>query len=148
MLLKFWYKLMKILIVNGVNIGRIGSREKSIYGEQSYADMMNELSVFAKKRGAEVEVFQSDLEGELVERICNTDYDALVLNAGAYTHTSVAITDALRYVTLPKIEVHISNLFGREDYRKILTGGATDGVIAGFGINSYKLAIIKLTEEL
>jgi len=139
---------MKILLVNGVNIGRLGNREKNIYGEITYEEMVHQLTLFAKSKGAELESYHSDLEGELVERICQTDYDALILNAGAYTHTSVAITDALRYVTLPKIEVHLSNVFAREDYRRILTGGATDGVIAGFNIDSYKLAIIKLTEKL
>ncbi len=139
---------MKILIVNGVNLSRLGKREPWIYGKNTYGEMIDCLTDFSKKRGAKVEFFQSDLEGELVERICEVDYDALIVNAGGFTHTSVAITDALRYVAKPKIEVHLSNVFDREGYRRILTGGAADGVIVGFGIDSYKLAIIKLTEEL
>lgn len=139
---------MKILIINGVNLKRLGDREPRIYGGTSYAEMTEILRDFAAKHNAEAEFFCSDFEGEIVERICNTNYDALIINPGAYSHTSVAITDALRYVTLPKIEVHLSNVFGRESYRRLLTGGAADGVIAGLGIDGYKLAIYRLTEEL
>jgi len=139
---------MKILIINGVNLGRLGDREKNVYGDKTYLQLKETLDEFAKKRGACLEFFLSDFEGEIVERICNVDFDALIINCGAYSHTSVAITDALRYVALPKIEVHLSNIFSREDYRKVLTGSATDGIICGFGIDSYKLAILKLTEDL
>ena len=133
---------MRIQIINGPNINLLGRREPSVYGSVSFEDYLAEL----RKRYAEVEIdyFQSNIEGELIDRIQQTGFDAdgIVLNAGAYTHTSIALQDAIRAVTSPVVEVHISNVHAREPFRHVsMISCACKGVILGFGLDSYRLAI-------
>lgn len=133
---------MKIQIINGPNINLLGKREPSIYGTQSFEDYLVEL----KKCYPDVdfEYFQSNIEGEMINKIHEVgfDYDGIVLNAGAYTHTSIALQDAIRAVTSPVVEVHISNVYSREEFRhKSMISCACIGVICGFGLKSYRLAI-------
>ena len=133
---------MKIQIINGPNINLLGKREPSIYGAQSFEDYLVEL----KKCYPDVdfEYFQSNIEGEMINKIHEVgfDYDGIVLNAGAYTHTSIALQDAIRAVTSPVVEVHISNVYSREEFRhKSMIYCACIGVICGFGLKSYRLAI-------
>lgn len=134
--------VMRIQIINGPNINLLGRREPSVYGSVSFEDYLTEL----RKRYADVEIdyFQSNIEGELIDRIQQTGFDAdgIVLNAGAYTHTSVALQDAIRAVTSPVVEVHISNVHAREPFRHVsMISCACKGVILGFGLDSYRLAI-------
>ena len=138
---------MKIQIINGPNINLLGKREPSIYGSQSFEDYLEEL----KERYPEVafEYYQSNVEGEMIDKIHEVgfDFDGIVLNAGAYTHTSIALQDAIRAVKSPVIEVHISNVHKREDFRhKSLISCACVGVICGFGLNSYRLAVEALLD--
>ena len=133
---------MKIQIINGPNINLLGKREPSIYGAQSFEDYLVEL----KKCYPDVdfEYFQPNIEGEMINKIHEVgfDYDGIVLNAGAYTHTSIALQDAIRAVTSPVVEVHISNVYSREEFRhKSMISCACIGVICGFGLKSYRLAI-------
>lgn len=133
---------MKIQIINGPNINLLGKREPSIYGAQSFEDYLVEL----KKCYPDVdfEYFQSNIEGEMINKIHEVgfDYDGIVLNAGAYTHTSIALQDAIRAVTSPVVEVHISNVYSREEFRhKSMISCACIGIICGFGLKSYRLAI-------
>ena len=138
---------MKIQIINGPNINLLGKREPSIYGSRSFEDYLAEL----KERYQEVtfEYYQSNVEGELIDKIHEVgfDFDGIVLNAGAYTHTSIALQDAIRAVKSPCIEVHISNVHQREEFRhKSMISCACVGVICGFGLNSYRLAVEALME--
>ena len=133
---------MKIQIINGPNINLLGKREPSIYGSQSFEDYLLEL----KKAYPQVEFdyYQSNVEGEMINKIHQVgfDYDGIVLNAGAYTHTSIALQDAIRAVKTPVVEVHISNVHAREEFRhKSMISCACVGVICGFGLHSYRLAI-------
>ena len=133
---------MKILIVNGPNINLLGKREPSIYGAQSFDDYFAELKIFYPQ--GELEYFQSNGEGEMINKIHEKgfEYDGIVLNAGAYTHTSIALQDAIRAITAPVVEVHISNVHAREEFRhKSMIACACVGVICGFGLYSYRLAI-------
>ena len=133
---------MKILIVNGPNINLLGKREPSIYGAQSFDDYFAELKIFYPQ--VELEYFQSNVEGEMINKIHEKgfEYDGIVLNAGAYTHTSIALQDAIRAITAPVVEVHISNVHAREEFRhKSMIACACVGVICGFGLYSYRLAI-------
>ena len=133
---------MKIQIINGPNINLLGKREPSIYGSQSFDDYLVELKQAYPQ--VEFEYFQSNIEGEMINKIHQVgfDYDGIVLNAGAYTHTSIALQDAIRAVTSPVIEVHISNVHAREEFRhRSMISGACLGVIAGFGMDSYRLAV-------
>lgn len=138
---------MKIQIINGPNINLLGKREPSIYGSRSFVDYLAEL----KERYQEVsfEYYQSNVEGELIDKIHEVgfDFDGIVLNAGAYTHTSIALQDAIRAVKSPCIEVHISNVHQREEFRhKSMISCACVGVICGFGLNSYRLAVEALMD--
>lgn len=136
---------MRIQIINGPNINLLGKREPSIYGAVSFEDYLKELREAYPK--LEIAYFQSNVEGELINKIHEVgfDYDGIVLNAGAYTHTSIALQDAIRAVTAPVIEVHISNVHKREEFRhKSMISCACMGVICGFGLNSYELAISAL----
>ena len=138
---------MKIQIINGPNINLLGKREPGIYGARSFEDYFEEL----KKRYPEVEFdyYQSNVEGELINKLHEVgfSYDGIVLNAGAYTHTSVAIHDAIKAISTPVVEVHISNVYQRETYRHTsLITGACLGVIGGFGMDSYRLAIEALIQ--
>jgi len=136
---------MQILILNGVNLNLLGKRETSIYGLVSFDDFL----VILQKKYAQITIdhFQSNEESALVEQIQQAEnkYNGIILNAGAYTHTSIAICDAIRFVTIPVIEVHISNIFAREAYRKkSYLSEVCIGSICGFGLNSYRLAVESL----
>ena len=133
---------MKIQIINGPNINLLGKREPSIYGSISFEEYLMEL----KKCYPDVELhyYQSNVEGEMINKIHEVgfDVDGIVLNAGAYTHTSIALLDAIRAIKSPVVEVHISNVHAREEYRhKSMIASACKGVICGFGLMSYRLAI-------
>ena len=133
----------KIEIINGPNLNLLGKREPDIYGKSTLEDINKDLSSYAKKIGLDVSFFQSNIEGEIVNQIQqNEKSDGIIINAAAFTHTSVAILDALKSLSIPKIEVHISNIYKREEFRhKSLISQTVNGVICGFGINSYKLAL-------
>lgn len=134
---------MKILIINGPNLNLLGTREPEIYGNTSMNDVLEQL----KNQFAEHEFmfYQSNYEGGIIDRIQNEDYDALVINPGAFTHYSYAIADALKNLRKPKIEVHISNIYQREEFRqKSVTAAYTDAVLSGFGTEGYRLAIIHI----
>ena len=133
---------MKIQIINGPNLNLLGKREPGIYGKSSFDSYLPEL----QKRFPDVQIdyYQSNIEGEMINKLQEVgfDYDGIVLNAGAYTHTSIALQDAIRSLTAPVIEVHISNVHKREEFRhKSMISCACWGVICGFGLDSYRLAI-------
>lgn len=133
---------MKIVIINGPNLNLLGIREKSIYGTESFESFLKKLKM--KFPQANLEYFQSNVEGELINKIHEIGFsaDGIIINAGAYTHTSVAIRDAISGVNSPVIEVHISNTLTREDFRhKSIIGPVCKGCIMGFGLNSYELAL-------
>lgn len=133
---------MKLIIINGPNLNLLGIRETSIYGNTSFEDFL--ITLQKKYPQIKIEYFQSNIEGEIINKLHETgfSYDGIILNAGGYTHTSVAIADAITAIKTPVIEVHISNIFSREDYRKIsLIAPNCKGSIAGFGLDSYRLAI-------
>ena len=133
---------MKLLIINGPNINILGQREQKIYGKLNYTEMIEELSNYAKRENIDIEFYQSNIEGEIVSTIQKAKHDGIILNAAAFTHTSIAIRDALLAVKIPFIEVHISNVFSREPFRhKSYLSDIAIGVIAGFGIYSYVLAM-------
>lgn len=139
---------MQILILNGPNLNLLGKRETSIYGDKSFEDYLCEIK--AKYSNDKFEYYQSNVEGELVNKLHEVgfDYDGIVFNAGAYTHTSVAIADAIAGINTPVIEVHISNVHAREEFRHTsLMAKNCKGVICGFGLKSYNLAIDYLTNE-
>ena len=133
---------MKICIINGPNLNLLGKREPEVYGNQTFEDYFSVLK--GKFSTMELLYFQSNIEGELIDKIQEVGftYDGIILNAGAYTHTSIGIGDAIKAITTPVIEVHISNTFGREEFRhQSYISGNAKGVILGFGLNSYDLAI-------
>ena len=137
---------MKILVVNGPNLNTLGKREPDIYGTHTLEDINRLLKSEAKKIGKDLklEFFQSNSEGEIVGRIQDAfdNFDGILINPAAYTHTSVAIRDALLSTGLPTVEVHISNIFKREEFRqKSFVSGVSVGVVSGFGLNSYILGI-------
>lgn len=132
----------KILILNGPNLNLLGVREKSVYGNQSFEQFFEELK--AEFPQVELHYFQSNIEGELINKIHEVGFtfDGIVLNAGAYTHTSIAIADAISAITTPVIEVHISNVHAREEFRHhSFLAARCKGVIAGFGMQSYVLGV-------
>ena len=132
---------MKLLVLNGVNLNMTGRREQGVYGTQTLEDINTEIEAFCKARGAECEFFQSKLEGELCTRIQSTDADGIILNAGAFTHYSYALRDAIASVRTPVVEVHMSNVHAREEFRhKSVISEVCRGTILGFGKNSYILA--------
>ena len=134
---------MKILIVNGSNLNLLGTREPEIYGTVSMADFLENL----KEKFPEDEIlfFQSNVEGEIINRLQEDDYEALIINPAAYTHYSYAIADCLKNIEKPKIEVHISNIYAREEFRqKSVTAAHCNGVISGFGLDGYRLAVLNL----
>jgi len=133
---------MKTLIINGPNLNLLGKREKSIYGESSFEDYYKELQ--NEFPAIDFEYYQSNVEGELINKLHEVGftYDAIIMNSGAYTHTSIGIGDAIAGIETPVIEVHISNVYAREEYRhQSLMAKSCIGVIAGMGLNSYRLAI-------
>ena len=134
----------KIIILNGPNLNLLGEREKSQYGNFTLKDIELKCKDFANKNNINLSLFQSNLEGELVEKIQNSrkDQDGLIINAGGYTHTSVAIHDALKILKIPIIELHISNIYKREDFRhKSLISKVAKGIICGFGEKGYIMAL-------
>lgn len=133
---------MKLLFLNGVNLNMTGRREKGVYGTETLEDINAQIAAFCKARGAECEFFQSNLEGELCTKIQESDADGIVLNAGAFTHYSYALRDAIASVQTPVVEVHMSNVHAREEFRhQSVLAPVCAGVIAGFGKHSYLLAI-------
>ncbi|MEY4012979.1 MAG: hypothetical protein RLZZ236_951 [Bacteroidota bacterium] len=133
---------MKICIVNGPNLNLLGKREPEVYGSETFEEYFVQLK--EKYSSIEFDYFQSNIEGELIGKIQEVgfSYDGIILNAGAYTHTSIGIGDAVKAITTPVIEVHISNTFGRESFRhQSYISGNAKGVILGFGLKSYDLAI-------
>lgn len=133
---------MRIQIINGPNINLLGKREPSIYGAVSFEDYLKELRTIYPE--VKIEYFQSNVEGEMINKIheIGFDFDGIILNAGAYTHTSIALQDAIRAITAPVVEVHISNVHKREEFRhKSMISCACVGVICGFGLDSYRLAM-------
>ena len=133
---------MKIIIINGPNLNLLGKREPEVYGSQTFEEYFTILQ--AKHEALELVYYQSNIEGELIDKIqeFGFSYDGIILNAGAYTHTSVGIGDAIKAITTPVIEVHISNTFSRESFRhQSYISGNAKGVILGFGLKSYELAI-------
>ena len=133
---------MKIQIINGPNLNLLGMREPNIYGAKSFEDYLKELELRFNQH--ELSYFQSNHEGELIDQVqsCPNRQDGIVINAGGYTHTSIALADALRAVRLPYIEVHISNVFARENFRQTsFLSGSASGVVSGFGLDGYRLAI-------
>ena len=134
---------MKILIINGPNLNLLGTREPEIYGNVSMEDYMKDLQT--KFPQHEIRYSQSNVEGEIINVIQYDEFDALIVNPGAFTHYSYAIADCLKNISKPKVEVHISNLYKREEFRqKSVTASHTDGVLSGFGLKGYELAIISL----
>ncbi len=140
---------MWIQIINGPNINLLGKREPSIYGSVSFEDYLAELR--AKYPEVQIDYYQSNIEGELIDKIQQVGFDAdgIILNAGAYTHTSIALQDAIRAVKSPVVEVHISNVHAREAFRHVsMISCACLGVICGFGLNSYRLALEALADVI
>ncbi|MSN97150.1 type II 3-dehydroquinate dehydratase [Campylobacter sp. FMV-PI01] len=140
---------MKITVIQGPNINMLGKREQNIYGMMSMEDIHTQMKIVAEQNGVEIDFFQSNFEGEIVDKIqeCLGDSDGIIINPAAYTHTSVAIRDAISAVGLPAIEVHISNLARREEFRqKSLISQVVAGQIMGFGPVSYHLAMIGMLQ--
>jgi 3-dehydroquinate dehydratase-2 len=140
---------MKIAVIQGPNINMLGMRERSIYGMMTMEQIHENMKQFATQNNIELEFFQSNLEGEIVDKIqeCLGTVEGIIINPAAYSHTSIAITDALSAVSLPTVEVHISNIYKREEFRKTsITAGASTGVITGFGPFGYHMGLIALTQ--
>lgn len=140
---------MKILLINGPNLNLLGIRETSIYGNLFFTDYFQGLK--SRYPDTDLEYFQSNIEGELINKIHERgfDYDGIIINAGAYTHTSIAIRDAISGVKTPVVEVHISNILTRESFRhESIIGAACKGSIMGFGLDSYRLGIEALLEQV
>ena len=138
---------MKILIINGPNLNLLGEREPQVYGKQSFEDYFTSLQF--KLREVELSHFQSNHEGEIIDKLheARLHFDGVVLNAAAYTHTSIAIADAVKAIQIPVVEVHISNTSARENFRKhSYIAPNASGVIAGFGMKSYELAVLSFVE--
>ena len=143
--------MKKIIILNGPNLNLLGEREKNQYGNFTLEDVEKECKEFAYKSNISLSTFQSNIEGELVEKIQNSrnEQDGLIINAGGYTHTSVAIHDALKILKIPIIELHISNIYNREDFRhKSLISKLAKGIICGFGSDGYIMALNFLNKIL
>ena len=144
---------MKIMIINGPNLNMLGIREKDIYGTFTYEDLCKYIETYPnyKEKDIDFTFLQTNHEGEIVDFIHKAyteKYDGIVLNAGGYTHTSVAIHDAIKAVSIPTVEVHISNIHAREEFRKVcMTSPACVGQITGLGKLGYVLAVVYLTEE-
>lgn len=133
---------MKILIINGANLNLLGRRQPEIYGRESFEDFLEALR--ARYSGETIDYFQSNIEGELVDRLQQADgaYDGVILNAGGYTHTSVVLRDAVAAITVPVVEVHISSILAREEFRHVsMISPVACGTIMGFGMESYRIAM-------
>jgi len=141
----------KIIILNGPNLNLLGEREKEQYGSITFADIEKNCIDYANKNNIELSLFQSNIEGELVNKIqeSRNSQNGLILNAGGYTHTSVAIHDALKILKIPIIELHISNIYNREEFRhKSLISKVAKGIICGFGSNGYVMSLQAMCEFL
>ena len=144
---------MKIIVINGPNLNMLGIREKNIYGTFTYEDLCKYIETYPnyKEKDIDFTFLQTNHEGEIVDylhKAYTEKYDGIVLNAGGYTHTSVAIHDAIKAVSIPTVEVHISNIHAREEFRKVcMTSPACVGQITGLGKLGYVLAVVYLTEE-
>ena len=144
---------MKIMVINGPNLNMLGIREKNIYGTFTYEDLCKYIETYPnyKEKDINFTFLQTNHEGEIVDylhKAYTEKYDGIVLNAGGYTHTSVAIHDAIKAVSIPTVEVHISNIHAREEFRKVcMTSSACVGQITGLGKLGYVLAVVYLTEE-
>ena len=144
---------MKFLVINGVNLNLTGLREQSVYGTKTLAEINEKIARFAEKDGDSVDFYQSNIEGELVNKIhaafLEKAYDGILLNAGAYTHYSYALRDAIAAVDVPVVEVHMSNVHAREDFRKTsVLSEVCKGVACGFGADSYLAARVGLKQSL
>ncbi len=140
---------MKIAVIQGPNLNMLGIREQHIYGPMSLDQIHEQLKNAAEQNGVELEFFQSNLEGEIVDRVqeCLGTVDGIMINPAAYSHTSIAIKDALSAVEMPTVEVHISNIYKREEFRqKSVTASSTTGVISGFGPFGYHMGLIALMQ--
>lgn len=143
--------IMKILVINGPNLNRLGLREPTIYGSNTLTDLEKNLLVFAETEQVEVACFQSNHEGDIIDAIHEAEgqFDGIVLNPGAFTHYSYAIRDAIASITLPVIEVHISNVHAREEFRHTsVTAPVVSGQIVGLGFKGYELAMLALKEQV
>ena len=140
---------MKIAVIQGPNLNMLGVREQDIYGGITMEQIHAQLQNAADQNGVEIEFFQSNFEGEIVDRVqeCLGTVDGIMINPAAYSHTSIAIKDALSAVSMPVVEVHISNIYKREEFRqKSITAGASTGVISGFGPFGYHMGLIALMQ--
>ena len=139
--------MSKILLIHGPNLELLGKREENIYGTETLESINASVEKMVKEKGLEIDFFQSNHEGDIVDEISQTDADGILINPAAYTHTSVAIHDALRAKNVPSVEVHLSNIYAREEFRhKSLIAPVVTGQISGFGKNSYILGAIALVE--
>lgn len=136
---------MKILIIHGPNLNLLGKRDKSIYGSFTLEEINNRIKLKSKELNMEVELFQSNSEGDIIDKLHNAlygGYDGIIINPGGYTHYSISIRDAIEVLSIPVIEVHLSNIFKREDFRKkSVIAPVCEGQISGFGLHSYLLAM-------
>ncbi len=144
---------MKFLVINGVNLNLTGKREKGVYGNATLEEINEKIAAFCKANGDEAEFYQSNIEGELVNKLheafLNRGYDGILLNAGAFTHYSYALRDAIAAIDIPVAEVHISNVHAREEFRhNSVLSEVCKGVVCGFGVGSYLAAIVGLKENL
>ena len=143
--------MKKIIILNGPNLNLLGERERNQYGSFSLSEVEKNCEKFASKNNLIISFYQSNIEGEIVEKIQNSrkDQNGLIINAGGYTHTSVAIHDALKIIKFPIIELHITNIYNREDFRnKSLISNVAKGVICGFGVHGYIMALEAMRKYL
>lgn len=135
---------MKFLVINGPNMNMLGKREKDIYGNASLDDIYRQVSAYAGSLGINVEFFQSNIEGEIINKIHSSEgeFDGLIINPAALTHYSIALLDALKSVSMPVVEVHMTNIFSREEFRRnTVTAAGCIGIISGFGKDVYTLAL-------
>ena len=142
--------MKKILVINGANLNMVGIREKAVYGEKTYRDLITFIKKSAKERGLKVKIFQSNHEGEIVDEIQRAyrRYDGIIINAGGYTHTSVVIADALKAVDIPTAEVHLTDIYAREDFRKrSFISSVAKKTIVGNGFPGYADALDYFAES-
>lgn len=143
--------MKKILVINGANLNMVGIREKAVYGEKTYRDLITFIKKSAKERGLKVKIFQSNHEGEIVDEIQRAyrRYDGIIINAGGYTHTSVVIADALKAVNIPTVEVHLTDIYAREEFRKnSFISPVAEKTIVGKGFFGYSAALDYFTDNL
>ena len=142
---------MRALIINGPNLNMLGTREPEKYGTETFSDLEKELHAYSFELGINIETFQSNSEGEIIDKIQQAiiGFEGILINAGGYTHTSVALRDAISSVNLPCVEIHMTNIYAREEFRhKSLIAPVCIGQISGFGQNSYKLGLKALSDYI